>query len=469
MSEKKFWATFGGVTTAIALGAGYLIYSEFGQIEAARAHVAQLRTDIKTARETVRKTPEVEREVIVLREISDRIREVLPDTKDLLNVIRDFQDYSKEAGVKPSAFRPSNDPGNGRRQQGAFEKVGYQLTMTGDSFQFLEFLDKIETHSRFMAVSSFKVNAASRKALEEDGVANHRIQMEVETYKYVQPSAETTGVEINGYERKRDLLAGEIARRRDALTTLETYRYRGPRGRRDPLIDPRVPAQVDDPNAWTVQRQMEEVDQLVARMAEARRYWEASNSAASVLERMVQRSELEKVITLLDEDIRRIERENRISYKPAEKRLSLGVTEPLAELRLTLAKRKADTGPSVVQMLTVGDLIFDHISAGDYGMALDAFKALEDELELVKGPEERARLADWLRLLADDARTLRDFAAIEMVIGGYALHEGYAPVVIVNGKTRSVGDPVGDELIVHDVRPNEIDFVFRGAILTRVF
>ena len=48
-------------------------------------------------------------------------------------------------------------------------------------------------------------------------------------------------------------------------------------------------------------------------------------------------------------------------------------------------------------------------------------------------------------------------------------HEGYAPVVIVNGKTRSVGDPVGDELIVHDVRPNEVDFVFRGAILTRVF
>lgn len=469
MNEKKFWATFGGVTAAIALGAGYLIYSELGQIEAARAQVAQLRGDIKVARDTVRKTPDVEREVIVLREISDRIREVLPDTKDLLNVVRDFQDYSKEAGVKPSAFRPANDLNKGRRQQGAFEKVAYQLTMTGDSFQFLEFLNKIETHSRFMAVSSFKVNAASRKALEEDGVANHRIQMEVETYKYVQPSAETTGVEINGYERKRDLLAGEIARRRDALTTLETYRYRGPRGRRDPLIDPRVPAKVDDPNAWTVQRQMEEVDELVRRMAEAQKYWEASNSAASVLERMVQRSELEKIIALLDEDIRRIEKEDRINYKPAEKRLSLGVTEPLAELRLTLARAKADSGPSIAQMQTVGDLMVNHIDAGDYDMALDAFKALEDELKLVKEPEDRVKLAEWLRLLADDARTLRDFAAIDMVIGGYALHEGFDPVVIVNGKTRSIGDPVGDELIVHDVRPNEIDFVFRGAILTRVF
>lgn len=468
-SDKKFWSIFGGVTGVAALGAGYLIYSELGQIETAREQVAQLRTEIKAARDTVRKTPDVEREVIVLREISDRIREVLPDTKDLLNVIRDFQDYSKEAGVRPSAFRPANDANRGRRQQGAFEKVAYQLTMTGDTFQFLEFLNKIETHSRFMAVSSFKVNAASRKALEEDGVANHRIQMEVETYKYVQPSTESVGVEINGYERKRDLLAGEIARRREALTTLETFRYRGPRGRRDPLIDPRVPAKVDDPNAWTVQRQMEEVDELVRRIAEAQKYWEASNGAASVLERMVQRSELEKIMGLLDEDLRRIEKENRINYKPAEKRLSLGVTEPLAELRLALAKTKTDEGPTVAEMQTVGDSMLRHIEAAEYDLALDAFKALEDTLSLVKDPQERVDLAEWLKLLAEDARTLRDFSRIDLVIGGYAMHEGFDPVVIVDGKTRSVGDPVGGDLIVHDVRPNEIDFVFRGAILTREF
>ena len=163
---------------------------------------------------------------------------------------------------------------------------------------------------------------------------------------------------------------------------------------------------------------MEEVDQLVARMAEARRYWDASNSAASVLERMVQRSELEKVITLLDEDIRRIEKESRISYKPAEKRLSLGVTEPLAELRLTLARRKADTGPSVVQMQTVGDLMVDHISAGDYGMALDAFKALEDELEARQGPRSAPASRTGFACSPTTPRTLRDFAAIEMVIGG---------------------------------------------------
>ena len=109
------------------------------------------------------------------------------------------------------------------------------------------------------------------------------------------PRRATSEVEIRSYERKRDLLSGKIGVRRQALT-LQTYRYKGARGRRDPLVDPRVPARVDDPNAWTVQRQQEEVDELVARVEEAQGYWVASNAANSVLERMVQRSEAEKMI-----------------------------------------------------------------------------------------------------------------------------------------------------------------------------
>lgn len=468
MNEKKFWMTFAGVTLAVAAGAGYMIYSEHGQIDVAKASVAKLRVDITDSRDIVRTIPEVERDVIVLREINDRIREILPDTKDLNNLIRDFQDYSKEAGVRTSGFRPSQDRNRGKQPAGAFEKVAYQLTMKADMFQFLDFLDKIETHSRFMAVSSFKVTAASRKTLEEDGVANHRIQMEVETYKYVPRAGEADEVTISSYERKRDLLAGEINRRRAALS-LQTYRYRGPRGRRDPLIDPRVPARVDDPDAWTVQRQMEEVEHMISRMTEAQNYWEASNVAVSVLERMVQRSELEKILAMLADDIRRIEREDRINYKPAEKRLQLGVTDPLAELRLALDASKHIAGPSVAEMQTVGESMVKHIESGAYDLALDAYKALSDSLDLVREDPERVELADWLRQLASDSETLRDFEQIELAIGGFAIIEGNAPVVIIDGTRRTLGDLIGNELIVHEIRSNEVDFVFRGAVLTREY
>ena len=56
--------------SALALLFGYLIYSEHQSVDESRDEVAPLRDLIASFRETVRKTPEIEREVIVLREIS---------------------------------------------------------------------------------------------------------------------------------------------------------------------------------------------------------------------------------------------------------------------------------------------------------------------------------------------------------------------------------------------------------------
>ncbi|MGD2017887.1 MAG: type 4a pilus biogenesis protein PilO [Planctomycetota bacterium] len=468
MNDRQFWTTFGGITAALALLFGYLIYSEHQSVDESRDEVASLRDLIASSRETVRKTPEIEREVIVLREISDRIREILPDTKDLNNLIRDFQEYMKEAGVTSQGFKPTTRPNHGQKGRPAFERVSYQWKIAGDTFQFLDFLNRVETHSRFMAVSSFNAKAAPRRAVLDEGVASHSITLDVETYKYVPPTGDESEVEIRSYERKRDLLSGEINRRRQALS-LQTYRYQGGRGRRDPLIDPRVPAKVDDPNAWTVQRQQEEVDELVARVEEAQGYWAASNAANSVLERMVQRSEAEKMIFRLGEDIRRIEDEEHITYKPAQKRLTSQVVEPLDVLRLAINKSKAIEGPSVTALQTVGETMVGYIEVGEYDFALDAFAALEDSLDLLSDDPEREELAEWLVMLSEEATILRDFGEIDFEVGGVAIIEGLEPVIIIDGKRRTLGDVVGEELVVHDIRPNEVDFVFRGCIVMREF
>ena len=230
-----------------------------------------------------------------------------------------------------------------------------------------------------------------------------------------------------------------------------------------------MPARVDDPNAWTVQRQQEEVDELVARVEEAQGYWAASIAAKSVLERMVQRSELEKLILRIGEDLRRIEDEGRITYRPARKRLDTMVGEPLEVLRLALDRSKAIEGPSATALQTVGDTMVGYIEALEYDYALDAFDAIEDSLELLVDDPEREELADWLLLLCEEATILRDFSQIEFQVGGVAIIEGLQPVIIIDGKRRTVGDLVGDELVVHGVRPNEVDFIFRGAIVTREF
>lgn len=470
MSQKKVWIGIATTGFLAAAALGYVIRNEKLAIEESQNSVATLRTQIDKARTTVRGTPELEREVIVLREIAERIKEVLPDTKDLNDLIRNFQDYSRETGVRPSSFKPKDtakDRGKGKAAS-AFEKVAYTLNLEADLYQFLDFLNRIETHRRFMTVNSFKIDATTRRKLEEDGVASHRIQMEVETYKYVPKAGDTEEVRIEGYERKRDLLAGEINRRRQALT-IATYTYRGSRGRRDPLIDPRVPAHVEDPNAWTVQRQMEEVDELVRRVEEAVAFWEASRNEGSVLNRMVQRSELEKSLAMLEEDLRRIDGEKKVNYKPAEKRLQLNVVDPLALLRKELEDTRAIAGPSREELEQVGASMDRHIHAGEYAAALNAYKALADSLDLIQRDPPREELANWLRQLAFDAETLRDFAKIELSMGGYAIIEENPPVVIINGRSRTIGDPVGNDLIVEAIRPSEVDFIFRGVVLTRQY
>ncbi|MDG1490884.1 MAG: type 4a pilus biogenesis protein PilO, partial [Planctomycetota bacterium] len=246
MNDKQFWSAFGGITAGLALLLGYLIFSELQSVDTAQAEVVSLRDQIKRSRTTVQSTPEVEQEVIILREISDRIREILPDTKDLNNVIRDFQEYMQEAGVSSQGFRPTSRSNARQRTRSAFERVSYQWRLAGDTFQVLDFLNRIETHSRFMAVSSLSIKSANRRQILDEGLASHTIVLDVETYKYVPPGANEGEVEIRSYERKRDLLSGKIGIRRQALN-LQTYRYQGPRGRRDPLVDPRVPARVDDP------------------------------------------------------------------------------------------------------------------------------------------------------------------------------------------------------------------------------
>ena len=78
MKDKQFWSAFCGITAGLALLFGYLIYSELGNVNTAQAEVVSLRDQIKRSRTTVQSTPEVEQEVIILREISDRIREIPP-------------------------------------------------------------------------------------------------------------------------------------------------------------------------------------------------------------------------------------------------------------------------------------------------------------------------------------------------------------------------------------------------------
>ncbi|MFT4543230.1 MAG: Tfp pilus assembly protein PilO [Planctomycetota bacterium] len=468
MSPRNSWLTFFGSGLLSAIGLGVVIYYEIEDIEKTELEAETIATEIASARKTIEGTPSLEREVIVLREMSEVISQILPDEEGVNNLINTLYDYSGDSGVAVTSYKPK-PAANRAGSRSAFESVAYTLALKGDTFKLIDLLNRIETHSRLVTVPAFTLSASSRRDIEDDGVASHSITLDVETYTYERKGS-VEPVKIDGYERKRDLLAGEISRRRQALS-LARYNYRGPRGRRDPWIDPRVPAHVTDESALSVQDQMDLVEGLNMKMKVVLEEWTEVEEAPNELARMLARRDVERAVADLQEDLRRLEADGQISYVPAKKRLRNDVYDPLDEL-LALLADDTPTGPSREVLTELHESMHEHISLGEYALALDAYSLMLPNLEMVVGDPIRMHIVNAIKEAHWEAQTLSEFEKIELNIGGVAIIEGRPPAIVLNGRAIGIGDRVvkgEDELELLDIRPNEIDFYFRGVVLTRIF
>ena len=467
MSERKFWMIFMVVFLLASAGSGYAIYSKRETITKRRAEVEVLGSEIKTARHTITSTASLEKEVIVLRELSAVFEEILPTSDGARNLIKNFYNYVRETGVVPRSFVDQQGRAAGPGAQSDFDRYSYTLELTGDTFQFLDFINRIETHSRFASIPSFRLTAGSRDDMNKLGFARHTIQMEVETYIY-QPKVKIASVPIDGYDRKRDLLVGEINRRRQALR-LQTFQYRGARGRRDPWVDPRVSVE-ENPTGLSMLAQKEKVDELVELLRGAEDQWVRFDNGDNILERMMEKRGVVEAMATIQDELRRIDHDALVSYPPAVKRLQLEVREPLRKLRAQVENTKETTGPLKEELEQVVNHMRKNIEAGEFYLALQDFDSIKSGLELLQGQDDaRLALADEIRLLAEEADILREFEAIDIQFGGQALIEGLPPAVLMNKKTLSVGDLLQPGVEIVAIRPFEVDFAFRGVVLTRSF
>jgi Tfp pilus assembly protein PilO len=450
VNEKKLFLSLvaGGALLACGLGAGAWFQRE--SVLEAQARAVSLTTEIADARKRVSGLPKVEREVIVLRALSDEMKRVLPDEDDVNNLVRTLNRFSEDAKVRISGLKKKNTEVAGRKKATDFDRVAYTITLEGDAFQFLDFLDMVEGHSRFMNVPTFRLQAARRTELEKDGVAGHQVTVDVETYVY-EPKKDAKPVKIEGLEGKRELLVGEIERRKEQIT-VASYSWRGARGRRDPFVDPRTPVQPEAESGLSVQVQTEKVGELIARavaMTNAARVWR------------------ETLVGQLEADVRTLQAEGSIVYVPAQRRLQLEVVDVVNAVRAELSPDVAGRGPSEAQLKTLVSEIEGHVAVGRWQAAMEAWEAVDDKVEPLAADPVRGVLVQRLQDLIYEARAVVDFDKLSLRIGAVVIIDGHDPVATINGRSVSVGDAVGDELVVHGITREEVEFVFRGVVLAR--
>ena len=467
MNEKKVVLVVGGVSLAVALGLGWFVYAQYETIALAREEVGALRVGIDQSRKLLAQTPMLEKEVIVMRETEEAIKEILPDEQDLNNLVRDLQRFQDDTNVHITGLKKRDlAPKGAKADKDAFDKVGYEITLEADSFQLLSFLDRIESHSRFLRVPSVTIDAAARRDLEKSGVPEHKVKLEVETFMY-RPQVGLEQIKIDSYPRKRELLLGEIARHRQAIS-VDHYSYRGQRGRRDPFVDPRMPVAQQDPSGLSIQEQSRIVDELVERMNELRQLSDAvSKPGITIVEQMTTRAEIEQKLAALEEAARAVAAEGKVRFPMAESRLQQQVLEPMTQMRNELLASAGSSGPTAETLTQLLQTMIKDLDQGEPKLALEAFATIEPSLGLAQADSLRKGLADSLRRKADEARIQIDFDSKTLDIKGVAIQEGRAAVALINGRALSAGDLVDDELVVRAIRPGEIEFVFRGVVLVR--
>ncbi len=473
MSHRNVWLTLVIGSIVVCGSLGGLVQVARQDIEAAQVDLQSLQDQVTVARGTTSQTPKLEREVIVLRELSSFVEETLPSTEDLTALIEDLKEYLQEADVEVESFGLRPNRPSALTQNTGIDRIGYTLTFEGGLFELMTFLSRIESDERFMAVRSFKLVSASREALEREGRALHHIQVDIETYTY-RPEDTVAEASIDGYGRKRDLLVGDIGTRGKALRP-SVYRFDGDLGRRDPWVDLRVPAQGED-GGPSVQEQVQFVESLIDFVERAHAEWVLVQASSNSIDRIVKRGRLSQTLAQLDEELRRLNAGFDIHYVPALRRFELEVLEPRDALRLAM-EEDSQSGPSRDELLALEAAMLRHLERAEFGLAMDAYAALEASLSRVQSDPQRWEIAQRVSEYDRQARTAFEFSEFELQFGGSVIIEQGDPSVIViqdvqgtrEARSYSVGDFVLPGLEVAAVRPNEVVFYFKGYELTRVY
>lgn len=470
MKEKKTFRLV--LATGLGAGAllGFLIWSGYDTIAASREEVEGLRQSIDSSRKLLALTGQLERDVIVLRETEQLIKEILPDEQDLNNFVRDLRAFEEESGVHITGLKKKAENASRKQKKDAtdFEKATYQLTIEADAFQWLAFMSRVESHSRFMSVPSFKLSAAPRRQVEDgDQPYAHKIQMDIETYVYA-PQGDAAAVKIDGYTRKRELLLGEIARHR-AVLAIPTFTYRGQHGRRDPWVDPRVSADIDIGEGLTVEEQIQIVSELSARCEGVSEVFESWKVAPNELEKKLKRAELEKTLAVLEEDVRRTVDGGQITFTVSRNELEHRIAVDLTVIREVITKKEDGRGANIDELTALIDTMRSHMDAGEYPLALAAFANVEPRLGPAELDPARREVCATLRDIARSAKTATDFAALELDVGGIIMMDDRPPVILLNGRPLTEGDLVDQDLIIKSIKQDEVEFIFRGVILVRRF
>jgi Tfp pilus assembly protein PilO len=208
LKEKQLIILTLVIPLVLTLVVGYLLYKDYQEWKKLRADIDGMNAQITKLKQDIFQVPKIRDELDNQAAIFEEHVKILPSEKDLDSLVESLRGLAERADIVNIAeIRPQ---GSGRRPRGRgqtsdFEELGYSLRFEADFRTLAEFLNALETNTRFLKVNQFRTTPilASAEA-EVVGPLPLSVDMTIITYKY------NSTIDDEVYKPKKPAEAPEI-------------------------------------------------------------------------------------------------------------------------------------------------------------------------------------------------------------------------------------------------------------------
>lgn len=161
--SKLPWYAQIGLFVLLAGGAIYGFHTyyvaEFNADLALReTHLNALKVDINKGVATARRLPEFQAEVTNLSARLESLRNVLPEQKDVADILRRLQALATQSNLSLLRFTPAP-----QRQQPLYAEVPYRITAVGSFHNLGLFFDRVSKFPRIINIGDISITANPRQ------------------------------------------------------------------------------------------------------------------------------------------------------------------------------------------------------------------------------------------------------------------------------------------------------------------
>jgi type IV pilus assembly protein PilO len=158
LSKLPWWgqiAAFVVVCAGATYGFWHFYVSEVSaDITLRQTRLTALRSDIARGVATARRLPEFESQVVELEQRLENLKQVLPEEKDVADILRRIQGLATQSNLSIQRFTPQPPV-----QQALYAEIPYRLQAEGTYHDLGLFFDRISKFPRIISVSEISIKA----------------------------------------------------------------------------------------------------------------------------------------------------------------------------------------------------------------------------------------------------------------------------------------------------------------------